>query len=98
MPKLKRSKKNPSFIDKLIVVVAVIEPLCTLPQAISIFRNKDASGISILTWIGFNVLAMIWIWYAIYNKDKAVLIYQTLFFIFDSIVIVGAFMYGGQLF
>lgn len=98
MPKLKKAKNSQSFIDKLIIVVAVIEPFCTLPQAISIFRNKDASGISILTWIGFNILTIIWIWYAIYNKEKVVFIYQALFFIFDSIVIIGAFLYGGQLF
>lgn len=95
MPKLKPKQKQKSFVDKLIIFVAVLEPLCTLPQAIEIFRSRDASGISILTWVGFNVLTTIWIWYAIVHKEKIVLIYQSLFFIFDSLLIVGAIIYGG---
>jgi len=95
MPKLKKAKKNQFFIDKLILVVAVVEPLCTLPQAIGIFRSQNASGISISTWVGFNLLTIIWIWYSIVHKEKVVLIYQSLFFIFDSLLIIGAIIYGG---
>jgi len=95
MPKLKPKQKRQSFVDKLIIIVAVVEPLCTLPQAIGIFKNRNASGISILTWVGFNLLTIIWIWYAIVHKEKIVLIYQSLFFIFDSLLIIGAIIYGG---
>jgi uncharacterized protein with PQ loop repeat len=96
MPKLKTKQKRQYVVDKIILAVAILEPICTLPQAIGIYRDKDASGISILTWVGFNILTIIWIWYAITHKEKIVLIYQSLFFIFDTLLIVGAIMYGGQ--
>jgi len=95
MPKLKPKQKRQSFLDKIIVIAAIAEPLCMLPQIIGIFRYKNASGISIFTWIGFDLLTMIWIWYAIVNKQKMVLLYQSLFCIFDTLLIVGAIVYGG---
>ena len=80
------------------LVVAVVEPLLTLPQALIIFKNHDASDISLLTWIGFNCFAIIWIIYAIKHKEKIVLIYQSMFFILDTMVIIGALIYGGKWF
>lgn len=84
------------FIDRLILVVAIIEPVLTLPQAITIFRNHNASGVSILTWLGFNFMVLIWLWYALVHKDRIVLLYQGLFFIFNTVVIFGAILYGGH--
>jgi uncharacterized protein with PQ loop repeat len=85
-----------SFVDKIIVAAAIVEPLFILPQVLKIFRDHDASSISIFSWIGFNILTAVWIWYAIVHKEKMVLIYQGLFFIFNSLVIVGSLLYGGQ--
>lgn len=96
MPKSKTNKKQQLFIDKLIIAVAIVEPICTLPQSIAVFRNHDAGGISILTWIGFDILTLIWLWYAIVKKEKVVFLYQILYLVFDTLVIIGAVLYGGQ--
>ena len=89
-------RKKREIIDKTILTVAIVEPFFTLPQALIIFETKNASDISILTWVGFNIMTLIWIWYAINKKDKIVLIYQGLFFLFNSVVIIGALLYGGK--
>jgi len=96
MLKLKQKPKKELFIDKIILIAAIVEPLFTLPQVILIFRNKDASDVSIITWLGFNLMTLIWIWYAIVHREKVVLIYQLLFFIINCLVIIGALIYGGQ--
>lgn len=78
------------------MVVAVIEPLITLPQAYTIFSNRDASDISLTTWIGYDIMTMVWIWYSYVNKEKIVLVYQSLFFVTNTLVIIGAIAYGGR--
>ena len=97
MIKHKQNKKNNKsyFVNKIILAPAIIEPLFTLPQAYIIFKNQDASDISLTTWIGFNILTLVWIWYSIVNKEKIVLIYQGLYFILNTIIIIGALIYGG---
>ena len=96
MLRQKQKHENRFFIDKIILGVAIIEPLFTLPQVIIIFRNKNATDVSIFTWLGFNLMTLMWIWYAIAHKEKIVLIYQLLFFLINCFVIIGAIMYGGQ--
>jgi len=95
MPKHKHKHQREFLVNKFIILVAIIEPLITLPQAYTIFNNRDASDISLLTWIGYSAMTSIWIWYSIVNKEKIVLIYQSLFFITNALVIIGALMYGG---
>ncbi|MEI6228833.1 MAG: hypothetical protein WCP11_02315 [Candidatus Saccharibacteria bacterium] len=98
MAKHKHRHQKSFFINKFIVVVAVIEPLITLPQAYIIFHNQDASDISLLSWIGYDLMTIIWVWYAWVNKEKVVFIYQALFFITNTLVIIGAIIYGGKWF
>lgn len=89
-------EKSKKTIDRIIVFAAVLEPMFVLPQALQIFRNKNADGVSILTWLGLSVLTGIWVWYAYEHKEKMVLLYQGLFFAFNTLVIVGAIIYGGK--
>lgn len=88
--------QNKKFIDRIIVFAAVLEPMFVLPQAIQIFRERSADGVSILTWLGLSVLTGIWVWYAYVHKEKMVLLYQSLFFTFNMLVIIGAVVYGGK--
>jgi uncharacterized protein with PQ loop repeat len=94
--KIVKKPENHRFVDKLIYLAAILEPLVTLPQVIVIFRDKSAQGVSISSWFGFQVLTAVWIWYGIVHKDKAIIIYQGLFFIFQGMVIVGGIMYGAK--
>ncbi len=85
------------FVDRLTYTAAVLEPLITLPQVYVIFRTQSAAGISILTWVGYELMTLIWVWYAIAHKERLILVYQGLFAIFQLGVIAGAVLYGGKL-
>lgn len=85
-------------VDKLTLIAAVIEPLFMYPQAIQIFRYKTALGVSIPTWLGIDILTIVWIWYAVVHKQKMIFIYQGLFFIAITMTLVGALEYGGKWF
>ena len=93
-----KKSTRPRIIDRLTYVAAIVEPLFSLPQAYQIYHDKSAASTSILTWIGFEVMALIWIWYALIHKERTIFIYQSLFFVIDGSVLVGAIYYGGKLF
>lgn len=90
-----RSKK-PLLIDRATFVVAVLEPLVTLPQAATLYVHKTAAGVSLSTWVGYEVLTVVWLWYAVVHRDKLILLYQGLFFIIQTAVIAGGLMYGAK--
>jgi uncharacterized protein with PQ loop repeat len=89
---------QPRLVDRLVYLAAIVEPLFSLPQAYQIYHDKAAMNVSILSWIGFEVMTLIWLWYGITHKEKMILIYQGLFFVIDGSVLIGAIYYGGNLF
>ncbi len=100
MPKRHHPNSNDAlqkqFINKIILVVAVIQPLATIPQILTVFREHDASSISITSWLIYVMFDLLWLWYGIVNKQKAVIISAVLFSILEGIVMIGGFLYGGQ--
>ncbi len=89
---------NKRFIDKIIIIAAVVEPLLFAPQAYQIFRYQDASGISISAWVAVEIMTTLWLWYGYVHREKMIILYQGLFFIVNLLVIIGALKYGGRWF
>jgi uncharacterized protein with PQ loop repeat len=80
--------------EKMVYVAAIVEPIITIPQAYVIFKDQTAAGVALSSWIGYQLLTLVWIWYAIVHKERLILVYQGLFLIIQAFVIVGAIMYG----
>jgi len=83
-------------VDRIIYIVAFVEPLFSVPQAYEIYSARSAVNVSVLSWLGFEAMTVIWLWYAAVHRDKLLLLYQGLFFIIDGSVVVGALLYGGS--
>jgi uncharacterized protein with PQ loop repeat len=91
-----KKSKHSKLVDRATYIVAVLEPLVTVPQVITIFANKTAAGVSLATWVGYEVLTLVWIWYGIVHRDKLILLYQGLFLIVQTGVIIGGIIYGAK--
>lgn len=87
---------KPKLVDRLTLVAAIIEPLITLPQAAVIFQHRSATAVSLSTWVGYECLTIVWLWYAIVHREKMILLYQGLFFITQAAVVLGGLMYGAK--
>jgi uncharacterized protein with PQ loop repeat len=84
------------LVDRLTLVAAVIEPLFLYPQAMEILIHRNATAVYVPTWLGINLLTGIWIWYAMVHKQHLVLLYQVLYLIANTLIIIGALTYGGR--
>jgi uncharacterized protein with PQ loop repeat len=83
------------FINRSIFAVALLQPLGTIPQIIAVFSRRDASSISITAWTIYVAFDLMWLWYGIDEKQKAVIVSALLFSLLEGVVLVGAIMYGG---
>ena len=83
------------IIDFIIVPVAAIQPLSSVPQIITVYSRHDASSISLSSWALYEVFNLLWLWYGLAEKQKAVVISAVMFFILEGLVLVGGFLYGG---
>jgi uncharacterized protein with PQ loop repeat len=84
-------------INKIIFPVAALQPLGTIPQIITIYSRHNATSISITSWLIYVFFDLLWLWYGIDNKQKAVIVSAVLFTLLEGIVLVGGLLYGGSL-
>jgi uncharacterized protein with PQ loop repeat len=87
-------KKWIRFLDRFLLVVAVIGPLSALPQIFKIYFLKSAGDISLITWSFWAAGNLPWILYGIVHKEKPIIIAYSLWFITNMIIIIGVLIYS----
>jgi uncharacterized protein with PQ loop repeat len=87
------AKVNSGYIGTLVLAAAIVEPLMTIPQIYQIWSTKQAQGVSLLSWSFYLIAAVIWLFYGIKVKDKAVVIASILWVVVESLVVVGVIVY-----
>jgi len=53
---------------------SVIGPFSAIPQVVEIWLGKNATGVSVTSWLLYIVLAIIWLFYGIVHKEKPIII------------------------
>ena len=94
LEKYPSANKGVRFLDKFLLIVAVIGPLVSLPQIIKIFVSKDVAGISVMSWSLFALLDIPWIVYGFVHKEKPIILGSILWFILNIVVVFGTLKYG----
>jgi uncharacterized protein with PQ loop repeat len=89
----KESIKTKKFIDKFIYVAAIAYPLTTIPQIIDIFSKRSSGDVSLLTWMLYDIFTFIFLWYALQNKLKPLVIEYSMWIVAQSIVVIGILLY-----
>ncbi len=84
------------LVDRATYIVAILEPLITVPQVLVIFRTHTAAGVSLSTWFGYELLTLVWLWYGYVHKERIILLYQGMFMLVQTAVIIGGLMYGAK--
>jgi uncharacterized protein with PQ loop repeat len=91
------AKKPKHIIDRLIFFVALTQPLAAIPQIIAIYTRQDAHSLSLLSWIIYLVFDIMWLWYGVTDKQRAVIVSAVMFATLDGFTLVSAFIYGATL-
>jgi MtN3 and saliva related transmembrane protein len=67
-----------------------------IPQAIKIWKEKTAKGVSLTTFGGFNILQISGILHGYFNSDPFLMWGMCISFITCGFVTVGILIYGNQ--
>lgn len=82
------------MIDRVMMVASIIHPLTTIPQVYEIFSTQNASGVSLLTWLGFMAIGVIFLTYGIAHRLTPFIVNQVIWFALDLLIIIGIILYG----
>jgi len=76
------------LVDILFGIGMFINALLFIPQAVKVIKNKNANELSLVTFLGFNLIMLSAICYGLIHKDLELVIGYTLSFITCGIVTV----------
>lgn len=73
--------------------ISIVGALFTLPQFLQIWIQKQAQGVSLLTWSAYTCLSGLWLLYGVVHKEKQIILAQALLLLLDLGVVVGMLLY-----
>lgn len=86
---LRALKAKDSRLGKLVMVVAIVEPLMTLPQVIQIWTTRDVRSLSLITWTLYVAASSVWFVYGLKIHNQALVVTGALWTLMELAVIVG---------
>ncbi len=85
--------KDTSLLYRLTLVAAVMQPLMTIPQAIQLYTTHDAAGLSLLTWLGYSIIGLVFFAYGIKYHLLPIVLAQSFWFVLQMSIVVGVLIW-----
>ncbi len=92
--KKQKPSKDSSFLYRLTLVAAVVQPLTTIPQVVQLYVTQDASGLSLFTWLGYALVGLVFLAYGIKYKLVPIALTQILWFTLQMSIVIGILIYA----
>src|SRR2546425_12829289 len=80
--------------DRLLWVLSIITIVMTIPQVLSIWLNRTAEGVSVISWGTYLVAACVWLVHGIRQRDPAIYFACIGWIGLDAAIVVGALVFG----
>lgn len=82
------------MLERLALVVAIVEPLSTVPQIVETFQSKNAESLSLLSWLLFMAASLVWLAYGIKIKNRPLIASSVLWVLTELTLIAGILLYS----
>ncbi len=82
------------LMDKLIYIVIFVGPIMTIPQVITIWFERNASGVSVLSWMSYLFVSICWLIYSLLHREKPIIISAVIWIILEIMIVLGIVIYG----
>ncbi len=88
-----QKENSTKIIDQMMLVASIIHPLTATPQVYKIYATQSAAGVSLLTWLGFLILGLVFLTYGITHGLKPYVLAQVMWLTIDLLIVLGIVMY-----
>jgi len=92
--KYPHSNKWKKLLDGIIYPVSLFGPILVIPQVLKLWVEKDASSISLITFIMLLFPAILWVVYGMAHKEKPIIVSNYAWIIIYIAVIIATILYG----
>lgn len=85
--------KDKSFLYRLTLVAAIVQPLTTIPQVYKVYSTHNVAGLSLFTWLGYALVGLVFLAYGIKYKLKPIYLTQIIWFSLQMSIVIGILIY-----
>lgn len=86
-------EKGAHILDKVILPIAMISPLMTVPQVLQVWVDGKVEGVSVTTWSAYALGTLFWTLYGLAHKEKPIFYANFFLFIFDVVIVLGVLLH-----
>lgn len=81
-------------LRRLLAAMSVFTIVMTAPQVWTVWIERQAAGVSVLTWSAYLVSALLWFWHGLRQGDRNIWIPCIAWIAADAAIIAGALVHG----
>lgn len=89
----KKSPRSYPLVDGLALLVGFVQPIMTIPQILTVIQAGDASQISWITWLTYDIASIILLTYGIAHRLMPIIVAQALWLVVQTVMIVLTIIY-----
>ncbi|MGH8103641.1 MAG: hypothetical protein ACREJQ_03870, partial [bacterium] len=82
-----------SGLEKVLRGLSVVTMLMTVPQVLTIWVGRNASGVSLVSWASYLFAACLWFVYGLQKRDKTIYLACIGWILLDAAVVIGVVIY-----
>jgi uncharacterized protein with PQ loop repeat len=92
-PNIVIAKSSATRFERLLYLLSIITIVMTIPQALTIWLNRTAEGVSVISWGTYLVTACVWFVHGIRQRDRTIYLACIGWIVLDAAIVVGALVF-----
>ena len=68
--------------------------LMTVPQVVTVWVGRNASGVSLSSWVAYLISACLWFAYGVRKNDKTIYLACVGWILLDAAIVIGVIVHG----
>ncbi len=89
-----KTYKKQKGIDRWALIVGTLQPLMTIPQIVLVYSSRNASQISVITWVAYDMASVVLLMYGIKHKLLPIIVAQVIWLVVQTALIVAIFIFS----
>ena len=85
----KNAPKIIETIDDLSYLMGIVTVLVNLPQLYAVWTSPNIGGVSIISWFGFFLGSLFWLFYGLLHREKPIIIMNGALLLVQGLIVVG---------
>jgi uncharacterized protein with PQ loop repeat len=82
-----------SALERVLRGLSVFTMLMTVPQVLIIWVQRDAAGVSLVSWVSYLVAACLWFVYGLQKRDKTIYLACVGWVLLDAAIVIGVLIH-----